>query len=141
MGLLETYNNNFVRSYYLWRYQEYALYLQDEFKVAPRLTLSYGLRYEYRPPVSEARNNLISFDKAHDAIVLALTRDQMVQKGYTNASVYDQFTAIGMKTETPEQAGLPHNMVYPNKHDFGPRAGAAYRLGRNWRSPVLRAVL
>jgi hypothetical protein len=139
MGLIETYNNNFVRSYYLWRYQEYALYLQDEFKVGPRLTLSYGLRYEYRPPISEAKNNLISFDKAHDAIVLPLTREQMVQKGYTNASVYDQFLAIGMKVETPQQAGLPNHMVYPNKLDFGPRAGVAYRLGERLHSPVLRA--
>ena len=139
MGLLETYNNNFVRSYYLWRYQEYALYAQDEYKMTPRLTLSYGLRYEYRPPITEARNNLISFDKAHDAIVFSLTKDQMVQRGYTNASVYDQFAAIGMKTETPQQAGLPNNMVYPNKRDFGPRAGVAYRLGHDYKSPVLRA--
>jgi hypothetical protein len=138
MGLLETYNNTFARSYYLWRYQEYALYLQDEFKVAPRLTLSYGVRYEYRPPISEARNNIIGFDKARDAIVLPLTEDQLVQHGYTNASVYNQFLAIGMKVETPQQAGLPHNLVYPNKFDFGPRAGVAYRLGSSMRAPVLR---
>jgi hypothetical protein len=139
MGLLETYNNNFVRSYYLWRYQEYALYFQDEFKVSPRLTVNYGMRWEYRPPISEARNNLISFDKAHDAIVLPLTKEQMVQRGYTNGSVYDQFVNIGMKVETPQQAGMPNNMVYPNKRDFGPRAGVAYRLGSSYRAPVLRA--
>ena len=95
-----------------------------------RLTLSYGLRYEYRPPITEARNNIIGFDKANDAVVLPLSEDQMVQRGYTKASVYNQFLAIGMKVETPQQAGLPHNMVYPNKHDFGPRAGIAYRVGR-----------
>jgi hypothetical protein len=138
MGLIETYNNTFARSYYLWRYQEYALYLQDEFKLSPRLTLSYGLRYEYRPPVTEAKDNIIGFDKAHDAVVLTLSEDQMVQRGYTTRSVYDQFLAIGMKTETPQQAGLPHDLVYPNKFDFGPRAGIAYRLGESYRSPVLR---
>jgi hypothetical protein len=139
MGLLETYNNNFVRSYYLWRYQEYAAYVQDEFKIRPRLTLTYGVRYEYRPPVEEAKDNLVGFDKAHDAVVLPLTVDQLVQKGYTQASVYNQFLAIGMKVETPQQAGLPHNLVFPNKHDFGPRAGVAYRLGQSFRSPVIRA--
>ena len=138
MGLLETYNNTFARSYYLWRYQEYSLYVQDEFKLHNRLTLSYGLRYEYRPPISEARNNIMGFDKARDAVVLPLTEDQMVQKGYTEASVYNQFLAIGMKTETPQQAGLPHNMVYANKHDFGPRAGVAWRLRQSARSAVLR---
>jgi hypothetical protein len=126
MGLLETYNNTFARSYYLWRYQEYSLCAQDEFKLHNRLTMSYGLRYEYRPPISEARDNIMGFDKAKDAVVLALSEDQMIQKGYTVTSVYNQFLAIGMKTETPQQAGVPHNMVYPNKHDFGPRAGLAW---------------
>lgn len=138
MGLLETYNNTFARSYYLWRYQEYAAYLQDEFKVAPRLTLTYGLRYEYRPPIYEARDNLISFDKANHAVVLPLSEAQMIQLGYTNAAVFNQFLAVGMKTETPQQAGLPNHLVYPNRFDFGPRAGVAYRLGSSTRSPVLR---
>src|SRR2546430_10772343 len=37
MGLLETYNNNFVRSYYLWRSKEYSLHAQDELKLTNRL--------------------------------------------------------------------------------------------------------
>lgn len=139
MGLLETYNNTLARSYYLWRSNEFALYVQDEFKLNGRLTLSYGLRYEYRPPITEANNNLIGFDKANDAVVMPLTEDQLVQKGFTTAAVYQQFLNIGMKVETPKQAGLPNNLVYPNRHDMGPRAGIAYRLGESARSPVLRA--
>ena len=138
MGLLETYNNNLVRSYYLWRSNEYALYAQDEFKLTNRLTLTYGLRYEYRPPISEANDNLMGFDKANDAVVLPLSESQMIQKGYTTANVYQQFLNVGMKVETPQQAGLPNNLVYANKHDFGPRAGVAYRLGESSRSAVLR---
>jgi hypothetical protein len=138
LGLLETYNNTLARSYYLWRSNEYGLYVQDEFKVTGRLTLSYGLRYEYRPPVTEANNNLVGFDKVNDAVVLPLSEAQMVQKGFTTSSVYQQFLNIGMKVETPQQAGLPKNLVYSNPHDFGPRAGIAYRLGESARSVVLR---
>jgi hypothetical protein len=138
MGLLETYNNTLARAYYLWRSNEFALYAQDEFKVNGRLTLTYGLRYEYRPPITEANNNLIGFDKANDAIVLPLSESQMVAKGFTTAAVYQQFLNIGMKVETPRQAGLPNNLVYPNKLDFGPRVGVAYRLGDSSRSFVLR---
>ena len=138
MGLLETYNNTLARSYYLWRSNEFALYVQDEFKVNGRLTLSYGLRYEYRPPITEANNNLVGFDKAHDAIVLPLSESQMAAKGFTTSSVYQQFLNIGMKVETQQQAGLPNNLVYPNKLDFGPRAGVAYRLGDSSRAFVLR---
>jgi hypothetical protein len=138
MGLLETYNNNLVRSFYLWRSNEYALYAQDEFKLGRRLTLTYGLRYEYRPPITEANNNLMGFDKAHDAVILPLSEDEMVRKGYTTTQVYTQFTNIGMKVETPQQAGLPNALVYPNKHDIGPRVGLAWRVGESSRSPVLR---
>src|SRR5262249_40959148 len=45
---------------------------------------------------------------------------------------------IGMKVETPQQAGLPDNLVYANKHDFGPRTGFAWRIGNSAKSPVLR---
>ena len=56
----------------------------------------------------------------------------------TLPAIYDQFVAIGMKVETPAQAGLPSQLVHPNRWDFGPRFGVAYRLGANTRTFVLR---
>jgi len=40
----------------------YIAYAQDEWKVKPNLTLSYGLRYEYYSPLHEARNKNVVFD-------------------------------------------------------------------------------
>lgn len=43
--------------------QEYYIaYAQDEWKLAPYLTLNYGARYEYYSPVREARNLNVQFD-------------------------------------------------------------------------------
>ncbi len=43
--------------------QHYLIgYAQDEWKITPSFTLSYGLRYEYYSPLTEANNALVLFD-------------------------------------------------------------------------------
>lgn len=47
---------------YSIRFQRYALFAQDEWRVTPRLTLSYGLRWDYQPVRTEANDQLSTFD-------------------------------------------------------------------------------
>ena len=45
------------------RIKQYDLYVQDEWKATRRLSLTYGFRYEYNPPGTEARNLILAPDK------------------------------------------------------------------------------
>jgi len=44
------------------RQNVYGGYIQDDWRMAPRLTLNLGIRYEYAAPYTEARNNLLNLD-------------------------------------------------------------------------------
>ena len=44
------------------RQNSYSAYLQDDWRLTPRISISAGLRYEYVSPFSEARGNLLNLD-------------------------------------------------------------------------------
>jgi hypothetical protein len=118
--------------------REFALYFQDNFKVNSRLTLNYGLRWEFYPAIREGNNVLTGFDMNSRSIINGVPLDKMYELGVTSPTIVENFTRIGVKFITPDQAGLPDTMMYSNKRDFGPRGGFAYRLSTGARSTVLR---
>ena len=77
---------------------ELHFYGQDSYRVTPRLTLNYGIRYEYQSPFTEANNFISNFDPASGQILLA-------GRGSNSRS-----------------------LVNARKNDFGPRVGVAYQL-------------
>jgi hypothetical protein len=80
------------------RSKEYGSYLQDDFKVKPRLTLNLGLRWDLYTPATEVNNRLANFD---------LTTKKMLIAG---------------------QNGVSSSTVDPDYTDFQPRVGFAYDL-------------
>ncbi len=74
-------------------------YLQDDWKVAPNLTVNMGLRYEFGTPQWEKGNNLTNFDPATRTLLQA-----------TDGSIYDR------------------TLVEPDRNNFAPRVGVAYSV-------------
>jgi hypothetical protein len=49
----------------------HSLYAEDTWKLAPKLTLNYGLRYEYTVPDFESQNHLANYDPTTNSLRLA----------------------------------------------------------------------
>jgi len=85
-------------------------YAQDDFRLSQKLTLNFGLRYEYEQGLQERDNQItVGFDPA--AAFPAQPAGLSVKGGLIFAGVN----------------GAPTQQVRPQKNKFGPRIGFAYR--------------
>ena len=90
----------------------YGLYLQDSYRITPRLTLNYGLRWDYYGVVGE-KNNLLS-------------------------NITSTAPATGLGTFTLTQVGQPglDQLYKPDRKNFAPRASVAWDVTGKGRSVV-----
>ena len=74
-SLLTGYINSAARGFLLEPYtlhaQEHALFVQDDMKLSPRLTVNAGLRYEIFGAETEKDNKIVNFDPAHLRLIYA----------------------------------------------------------------------
>jgi outer membrane receptor protein involved in Fe transport len=69
------------------RQNDYAAFVQDDWRISPTLTLNFGLRWEYASPYTEARNNLLNLDYSTLPNPPQLTRvNSAVDPAYHNFS-------------------------------------------------------
>lgn len=88
----------------------YGAFVQDTYKVTPKLTLSYGLRYEYESPRTERYNQFSKFDYNQAPPVNAAGLN-------LHGALY--FAGVG---------GSPREDSNPDRNNFAPRLGVAYRM-------------
>ncbi len=102
---------------------ETAFYVQDDWKVTPKLTVNLGLRYEWSTPYSERNNHLQYSDFTGDtgtAIPVARSADP----------TFD-FGQIGQLKGTTVFADSGHRNARVDRNNFAPRLGFAYQLANN----------
>ncbi len=88
----------------------YGLFVQDDFKVTPKLTLNLGLRYDYESPRTDRFNQLTNFDfrlkPPLEAAALGLR---------------GALTFVGV-------GGASRFQADPDRNNFAPRVGFAFKL-------------
>ena len=104
--------------------KETAFYVQDDWKVTPKLTLNLGLRYEWSTPYSERYNRLTFSDfKGDTGINIPYARDA---SGYL-----PQLGQIGEVLGTTIFPTSGHRNATVDRNNFAPRFGFAYQLASN----------
>jgi len=131
LGLPTFLSNQFNRGYFYFQQSEAGLYFQDSWKVARRLTLELGLRWEKWTPYSEKYNRLVNMDLGALA-----SKFEVITPGNTTMeslpgvppTVLASWAKRGLTWRTANQAGLPSSLIPAENKDFGPRLGFAFRL-------------
>ncbi len=64
LGSFDSFSQSTARPTGYFRYNQLEFYAQDTWKVTPRLTLDYGMRFAWIPPQFDARDQVALFDPA-----------------------------------------------------------------------------
>jgi hypothetical protein len=104
-------------------------YAQDQFKVTPRFSLSYGVRWELTPPYTDKFGRIFNYSPAAGALVVPAKGLGFINPLFPKT----------VKIISADQAGYPADSLLDyNKRNFYPRVGLAYKLTSNGKT-VIRA--
>jgi hypothetical protein len=132
MGLPASTRETPLRPPVLLKQWEFASFLQDDWRVSPRLTLSLGLRHElYLNPI-EDRNRLAFFDAVTGSIVVASDEGALPASEYlprVTQKLTDAQGRFAFPLLSDREAGLaPRRLLDTYWYYLGPRAGLIFLL-------------
>ena len=139
IGQMSTFNWAGALASVQFRSTPWSLYFEDVWKVTSKLTVNYGLRYEYYPPYHDKYRGVMNayfFDYGVGAngVVASSKLPVLVRPGSgpfyegTAAHFIDAIpTATG---DQLDKLGLPQATIQNDRNDFAPRIGLAYSTGR-----------
>jgi hypothetical protein len=109
-GLPQLTSVQFGENNYHFRGNSWDGYVMDEWRMRGNLTLSLGLRYEYVSPFTEISGHIVNLDVAPEFL--------------TNPNFN---SAAAVAPVLPGQNGLPATLVKPDRNNFAPRIGIAWK--------------
>ncbi|HVF27120.1 MAG TPA: hypothetical protein VM943_02695, partial [Pyrinomonadaceae bacterium] len=104
---------------------ENGFFVQDDWKIHPRVTLNLGLRYELITPFVEKNDLMVNFDPS-TSVNPGFQGRFVVPSEKTLALLDPRFITYGVVTA--DEAGVGRGLVETDRNNFAPRLGIAWRL-------------
>jgi hypothetical protein len=112
LGLPQQASVQYGANDYHFAANSWDVFIQDDWRVRGNLTISIGLRYEYVSPYTEKNHQLANLDAAPGLV--AVTPVCVV-------------AASGCETVGPYSGAFPATLVNPDRNNFAPRIGIAWK--------------
>ena len=122
---------------YIGRAKSYGFFGQDSFRVSPKFTINFGVRYEYHPPFHDETYQITQFDPATGGFIVPDEGAKL-----TTLAFEEGVNACGLSTPVPtpyglypctpmelaSKVGIPQALRFGDKTKILPRLSLAYRL-------------
>jgi hypothetical protein len=139
LGLPTYLSDQYNRGYFYFQQKELGLYVDDTWKITPRLTVGLGLRWDHWTPYHEKYNRLVNLDPTNYPGFMVISPHNTSIDSLPNIppGVLASWSARGLSWVTADSVhGFPGALIPDTWKDFGPRLSVAYQISNKW---VLRA--
>ena len=94
-----------------------GLFAQDDFRISSKLTINYGMRWEYLGKYYEKYGRDANYDIYHDKVVVPSSGPKYFLPQFAN----NPYIVLS------NTVGLGQGLIHPDWGDWGPRFGIAYQ--------------
>jgi hypothetical protein len=105
-----------------------SAYVQDDWRISPKLTLNIGLRWEYYQPVQESRNRQINFIPTGPANIGTSSGIFLMPSSLRSTTLAPAFLTALQQSNVQIQYTDNARLVSAQHTNFAPRVGFAYQI-------------
>lgn len=140
LGLDATYTQNNEQASGRFHNRWFEAYLEDDWKVNPRLTLNLGLRWSYYRPTWEEGDQITNFNAntwvASQAPAISLGGGETLNASKQPLTSTGAVANLTNGLVFAGQGGTPRGFNNPHEDNLGPRLGFSYRLTNDGKTSI-----